>query len=73
MRINAVTDALAWDETITAWVDGLQNEGFCGAQEDPEECKEAVAFLIPLALPILAGQDRLWVDGFCTQWGACQA
>ena len=72
-RVNGSTDALAWEETIVAWVSGLQDEGFCGAQEDPEQCKEAVAFLIPLAFPVLVAQPRDWVDTFCTDIWGCQA
>eukprot|EP00091_Calanus_sinicus_P023708 TRINITY_DN8156_c0_g1_i1.p1 TRINITY_DN8156_c0_g1~~TRINITY_DN8156_c0_g1_i1.p1 ORF type:complete len:108 (-),score=31.39 TRINITY_DN8156_c0_g1_i1:96-419(-) len=71
VRINGVTDALAWQETIDAWIPGLQNEWFCDYQPDPEQCSEAIAFLIPLALPILVDQPRDWVDNFCTEWGAC--
>eukprot|EP00091_Calanus_sinicus_P003295 TRINITY_DN1345_c0_g1_i3.p1 TRINITY_DN1345_c0_g1~~TRINITY_DN1345_c0_g1_i3.p1 ORF type:complete len:140 (-),score=53.36 TRINITY_DN1345_c0_g1_i3:99-494(-) len=72
-RVDGATDALAWEETITAWVSGLQEEGFCGAQEDPEQCKEAVAFLIPLAFPVLVAQPRDWVDTFCVDIWGCQA
>lgn len=72
-RVNGATDALAWEETITAWVGGLTMEGgYCDAAAQPDQCKDAVQFLIPLALPLLASQPRDWVDQFCFEWGACK-
>jgi len=71
-RVNSATDALAWEETITAWVTGLQNDGFCSSFDAPDECKEGVAFVIPLALPILANAPRDWVDTFCGDVWGCQ-
>merc|ERR1712243_350614 len=55
LRVNAATDALAWEDVITQWVAGLQNE-FCTSFEDPEQCQTGVAFVIPLALPLLVEQ-----------------
>ena len=72
-RANGATDALAWEETIVAWVYGLQNDGFCDATANPKSCKEAVAWLIPLALPALVDYPRGWLVDFCTGWGACHA
>merc|ERR1711892_238762 len=73
-RVNGVTDALAWEETITTWVTGLQYDGFCGSfHPDEDRCKEAVAFLIPLAFPALVQQPRDWVVTFCGDVWGCQA
>jgi len=53
-------------------VTGLQNDGFCSSFDAPDECKEGVAFVIPLALPILANAPRDWVDTFCGDVWGCQ-
>merc|ERR1712179_163801 len=73
-RVNMITDALAAEETITGWIDGLQGSGFCLelVPDNEDGCKEAVEQLLPLALPLLAAQPRDWVDGFCMDWG-CMA
>ena len=36
--------------------------GYCDTAAQPDQCKDAVQFLIPLALPLLASQPRDWVD-----------
>ena len=55
-------DCLYCDQ-ITAWVGGLTMEGgYCDSAAQPDQCKDAVQFLIPLALPLLASQPRDWVD-----------
>merc|ERR1711892_472130 len=34
-----------------------------------EECKQALAELLPIALPLLAAQPRDWMETFCQGWG----
>ena len=72
-RVNTATDSIAFKETIIGWVDTLQNGGFCDATSDPDQCKELIAFVLPLALPALVNYPRDWVITFCTEWGACAA
>ena len=69
-RVNSASDSLAWEGSIIGWVDTLQNGGFCDEMSDPDQCKELIAFLIPLALPALVNYPRDWVIIFCTEWGA---
>ena len=71
-RINGVNDTLAWEDTIADWVAGLSGDWFCSSQPDPEQCAEAISFLIPLALPVLVSQPRDWVDTFCTRLARLQ-
>ena len=68
MRVNGATDALAWEDTIAQWVNGLSNEGFCDAAENVEDCKGVIAWLLPQAIPLLVNQPRDWVEDFCATW-----
>merc|ERR1712209_8207 len=71
-RVNAVADALAWEETITGWVSGLSD--WCTtAAEDVAECQAAIEWGIPLAFKALVEADRGWVSAFCQAWTACPA
>merc|ERR1712212_164760 len=45
-------DQLLLPETIQAIVDALSGD-FCAATEEPDRCADAIAVLIPLALPAL--------------------
>merc|ERR1711887_96202 len=55
--IQAGIDQLLSEEVINGIVDALSGDGFCGIEEDPEMCANVIAELIPLALPILAGNS----------------
>ena len=69
-RINAAMDFLGTNENINVWVDGLNND-FCTQNDnfDPETCQELVKFFIPPSFPVLAAEQREWVDTFCVSWG----
>ena len=51
--VEASSNQLASEEFVTGIVEALSGDGFCGVSEDPERCAEAIAVLIPLALPAL--------------------
>lgn len=53
--IRAAIDQLLSDEFVSGIVEALSGDGFCGMGDDPERCAKAIAELIPLALPALAG------------------
>ena len=48
-------DQLLSEEFINGIVDALSGEGFCGQDKHTEECANLISWLIPAALPILAG------------------
>ena len=67
-------DQLLSEEFINGIVDALSGEGFCGQGENPEECANVISFLIPAALPILAGtldDGRMGEICNAAQPGAC--
>ena len=71
-RVNVAADALAWEETITAWVAGLTD--WCNTStdiQDPSACVDAITWGVPLAFKALVASDRIWVNQFCMSWGAC--
>ena len=74
--MNAITSALTLDYVIEAYVQLCQNSGLCDQLtnifETTEACKQDIAGLLPIALPLLAGQPRDWMNTFCTGWG-CEA
>ena len=52
-------DQLLSEEIVAAIVDALSGDGFCSMDEEPEMCSAVIAFLIPVALPALAGDISL--------------
>ena len=71
-RVNAITNALTLDYVIKAYVELCQDSPTVCEDLYPdsvEECKQAVAELLPIALPLLAAQPRDWMETFCQGWG----
>ena len=71
-RVNAITNALTLDYAIAAYVEMCQDSpSVCENlyPENVDDCKEAVADLLPIALPLFAAQPRDWMDIFCQGWG----
>merc|ERR1711892_631507 len=70
-RVNAITNALSLDYVIEAYVELCQNSPICEnfAPDNTEDCKQALADLLPVALPLLAAQPREWPNVFCQGWG----
>ena len=69
-RVNGVADALAWEDTITAWV-GVLSEYCATFSTHVPECQEAMAWGVPLAFRALVESDRGWTQAFCEAWTAC--
>ena len=72
-RVNGAADALAWEETIIAWVSGLSQDWCTGEGEgqDVEQCQAAVQWAVPLVFKALVAADRDWTFAFCVSWAAC--
>merc|ERR1712224_202774 len=52
--VTALAKYLTSEEFIAGIVEALSGDGFCGQSENPEECANVIAALIPVALPALA-------------------
>ena len=70
-RVNGAADALAWEETILAWVSGLSQDWCTGEGHDVEQCQAAVEWGIPLVFKALVASDRAWTFAFCVAWTSC--
>lgn len=70
-RVNGAADALAWEETIIAWVSGLSQDWCTGESQDVEQCQATVEWGIPLVFKALVASDRAWTYGFCVSWSSC--
>ena len=70
-RVNGAADALAWEETIIAWVNGLSQDWCTGEDQDVELCQAALQWGIPLVFKALVASDRDWTFAFCMSWTSC--
>merc|ERR1711915_66119 len=71
-RVNAITNSLSMNFVIERYIKLVRESPSVCETLYPEnfaECQNAVAELLPLALPILANQPRNWPNIFCEGWG----
>ena len=71
-RVNAITNSLSLDYVIRSYIELCQDSPSVCSNLYPDtvdQCKQAIAELLPIALPLLASQPRDWVDNFCHGWG----
>nr|ALS04736.1 hypothetical protein [Pseudodiaptomus poplesia] len=65
--VSAVGDIMAMNEMISATVEYLKGDVYCGGAEDhqPDLCQDYVEMFMPLAMNILAGYTKQYAPGLC--------